>query len=113
MSEDPIRKYSDATNAFNTAYTKVRKFGEIIADVGRYLNNKPYDLGISNSGVGLPPEMAMVEKQYTLNADDWPNAGKIAEVLVSLYEKRKNLQLVWDSLSATDKGLVKPPDIKG
>ncbi len=112
MSEDPIRRYSDVTKEFNAAYSRVREYGSIIADVGRYLNNKPYDLGVSNTGVGLPPEMAMVEKECTLNASNWPSAEQIAEALASLYEKRKQVEVIWASLSSTDKALVNPPDTK-
>lgn len=112
MADDPIRRYSDASKEFNEAYLRVRDLGGITADVGRYLNNKPYDLGVTNSDVGLPPEMAMAEKQYTLNADNWPSAKQIAEALVALYAKRKQVNDVWTSLSPTDKALVNPPDTK-
>jgi hypothetical protein len=112
MSEDPIRKYSDATKEFSKIKSRVREYGLITADVSRYLSNKPYKLGISNVSANLPLEMTMAEKEYTLNANDWPSAKQIAEALASLYEKRKQLELIWSSLSQTDKALVNPPDTK-
>jgi len=108
MSEDPIRKYSDATTGLYAAYTIVRALGEITADVSRYLNNKPFRLKISNADVGLTP----FEEQYALNADNWPSARQIAEAVVSLHEKAKLVENVYASLSPTDKTLVKAPDIK-
>jgi len=110
MSEDPIRKYSDAMGEFNSAYSGVRKLGEITADVSRYLNNKPYKLMVSNVGVGFPAEIAMGGAEYTLNANNWPSAKEIAEALASLHEKRKRVKEIWTSLSPNDKQLVSPPD---
>ena len=112
MEEDPIRKYSEATREFNEAYSKLRDFGMLIADVARYLNNKPYDIGISSTGVGLPPEITMVETEYHLDAKHWPTAEQIAKAVANLWEKRKNLEHIWSSLSPTDRELVNPPDTK-
>lgn len=108
MSEDPIRKYSDATKEFNAICTIVRALGEITADVGRYLNNKPFRLKISNVGVEFPP----FEEEYSLNANNWPSAKQIAEALVSLHEKAKLVENVYASLSPIDKTLVKSPEIE-
>ena len=109
---DPIREYSNAINEYDKTYSVIREYGTITADLGRFLNNKPYDIGVSNSGAGLPAEMAMVEKQFTLNANDWPTAKQIAEALANLYEKRKLVNNLWSSLSPTDKNLVNPPNTK-
>ena len=111
-SEDPIRKYSKATEEFNEAYSRVRSFGMLFLDVAHQLNNKPYDIGISGISAQLPPEMALAKKSYTLNAKKWPTAEQIAESIASLYNKREKLNDAWESLSPTDRGLVTPPDTK-
>ena len=111
MAEDPIRKYSSAVEEFNLAYSTVRKLGEIIADVGRYMNNRPHVFMVSNSSVGFPPEIGLSKSVFNLNADDWPSVNKIAEAMVSLYEKRQRVKEIYASLSATDKKLVQQPDL--
>jgi len=112
MSEDPIRNYSDATKEFDSAYLRVRKLGEITADVGRYLNNRPFRMMVSNVDVGFPPEITFGEAECTLDAKVWPSAKQIAEALASLHQKAKRVEHAYASLSQTDKTLVNPPDIK-
>lgn len=112
MSEDPIRKYSDATKELNIATSRVQALGAIIGDVGKALNNKPYELMVSNVGVKFPIEVAMARGIPSLNADNWTTAKQIAEALATLHEKRKRVNDIWSSLSPTDKELVSPPDTK-
>ena len=112
MAEDPIRQYSEATESFNKAFSRVRGLGEIIADVGRYLNNYPYEITVANVVGGAPMRALASERLYTLNADNWPKAEQIAEVIVNLHSACRNVKSVWASLSQADKGLVNPPDTK-
>ena len=112
MAEDPIRKYSDAIAELNSAYLKVRSLGEIIADVGHTLNNKPYELMVSNVKVGFPPEVAFREGIPSLNADNWPSAQDIAQALSDLHKARHQVDNLWHSLSASDKQIVSPPPEK-
>jgi hypothetical protein len=108
-NEDPIRKYSNATEEYNKAYNKVRELGTLIADIGRILNNKPLELMVSNVDVGFPPEVSMSRNVPTLDGKAWPTAKQIAESLSSLHEKRREVHHAWESLSPTDKNLVSPP----
>lgn len=116
MAEDPIRKYSDATAELNSSYSKIRSLGEIIADVGWSLRNKPYGLMVSNLKpnlkVGFPPEVALREGVPSLNANNWPSAQDIAQALSDLRKARHQVDNLWGSLSATDKQLVSPPPEK-
>ncbi len=111
MAEDPIREYSNAVEEFNLAYSAVRKLGVLVADVGRYMNNRPHVFMVSNSSVGFPPEIGLSKSVFSLNANDWPDANKIAEAIVSLHEKREHVKEIYASLSATDKQLVQKPDL--
>ena len=112
MSEDPIRQYSEATKEFNEAYSKIREYGMLLADVAWCLNNKPYDLGISNAAIKLPYEITKTNKRTTLDVESWVSADQIAEALANLYDKREKVKMAWNSLSSTDRGLVSPPDTK-
>lgn len=108
MSEDPIRKYSDAIAELNSAYSKVRKLGEIIADVAHALNAKPYELMVEN----VKPEVAFGGGIPSLNADNWPSAQDIARALAILHKARYEVDNLWHSLSKSDKQIVSPPPEK-
>jgi len=112
ISEDPIHKYSETVQEYNEARSRVVEYGQIIIDVARCLNNRPYDLNVYNTQVFLPPEMTTVERPCTLDAQKWPSAEDIARALADLYHKRENVKSVWNALSLTDKSIVQPhPDL--
>jgi hypothetical protein len=111
-NQDPIRQYSEANEKFNKAYSKVRQWGEIIADVGRYLNNFPYELTVSNVLGGATIKDLASSRLYTLNADSWPTPKQIAEAITELHHTAENVKSVWASLSIADKSLVNRPDTK-
>ncbi len=110
MSEDPIRRYSDAVKEFDNAYRRIREIGTIVSDVSHYLNNKPHTFTISNIDVNFPTDIGLARDVFTLDAKNWPSAKEIAEAIVDLYNKRERLKKVWDSLSTTDKSLVNAPN---
>jgi len=109
MSEDPIRKYSDAIGELNKATAQVLAIASIIRDVAHAINTNPYQLMVSNVDIGFPPEVAMARGIPSLNADNWPSAKQIAEALSNLHQKRHEVDNLWHSLSDADKNIVSPP----
>jgi hypothetical protein len=110
MVDDPIRKYSQAMEELGRATERVQGMQHLIKQIASALD-RPYELMVSNVGVGFPPEVAMA-RVPTLNADNWPTAKQIAEALANLHEKRSQVDLTWASLSQADKNLVNPPPDK-
>jgi hypothetical protein len=113
INEDPIRKYSDAVREFEQSYENVRKLGDIVAEVGKYMNQKPLKMMVTKVSVGFPVELAIDKIEFTLNAEEWPNATQIAQTLVDLQAKASLVRSIWGSLSETDRNIVKGPDLKG
>lgn len=111
MQEDPIRRYSEAIDELSKTTEKVRAIQDLIGEVHNALR-QPYEFMVSNVDVGFPPEVAMVGDIPTLNADNWPTAKQIAEALSDLHKKRHQVEIIWHSLSNTDKNIVNPPPPK-
>jgi diacylglycerol kinase family enzyme len=111
MAEDPIRKYSESNDELEKARTKVQKVQAIIVEVGQALNY-PYQFVISNVGVGFPAEVTHSSMAKSLNANEWPTAKQIAEVIADLHQRRQHLESAWHSLSDADKNIVKPLSTK-
>ncbi len=109
MSEDPIRKYSDALSELSKAELKVQSIASIIRVTAKAMNTNPYQMTVSNVDVGFPPEVAVARGIPHLNADNWPSAKQIAEALSSLHQKRHGVDNLWHSLSDEDKEIVSPP----
>jgi ABC-type sugar transport system substrate-binding protein len=104
MAVEKLQEYIDSVDEFDKAYGKVRDYGTIIADVGRYLNNYPYKMVVTN--VGFP---VTGEREYSLNQDSWPSAQQIGEALADYLKKRDNVKVLYNSLSPAQKESVKPP----
>jgi len=108
MEDEPIRKYSKACEELDKAVEEVESLQSLIGEVFKALDN-PYKLmvsNVSNVDVNFPPEVAMVGGIPTLNADNWPTAKKIAQVLSNLHRKRRNAKELWFALSNADKKIV-------
>jgi len=112
MNDDPIRKYSDAMNEFAQSYANVRKLGDIVTDVGKYMNQKPLKMMVTNVSVGFPVELAISKVEFTLDAQEWPTAAQIAQALVDLQAKGFQVMNMWESLSEADKNIVNPPNLR-
>ena len=106
---EQLQAYIDSVDALQKAYFLVREYGDLIADVGRYLNNYPYKMIVTNAQV----DFTMTgNREFTLNADKWPSAKKLAEVLSDYIKKRDRARILYQSLSPAQKGQMKPhPEI--
>ena len=51
MSEDPIRRYSEAAQEFEQAFTRISEIASIINQVRIQLDKEPHVFMISNMGV--------------------------------------------------------------
>lgn len=110
MAEDLIRQYSRVTEELNKATVKVHKLSSLISKIGSLLTRNPYKFVVSNVKANFPAEVTMVEDIPRLNADEWPTAEQIAEVLADLHQKRKAVRDVWHSLSGADQDIVSKHD---
>lgn len=109
MEVEKLQGYIDSVAELEQAYAKVREMGAIIDQVGKYLGNYPYKMTVSNVKVSFP---VTGDREYTLNADQWPSAIQIAESIADYMNKRLNVQRLYLSLSDAQKKTVKaPPNI--
>jgi len=111
MSEDSIRKYLDAKNELDKAFSEVEALKSVITGVANGLN-KPFEFMVSNvhvKDVGFPPEVAMTPGIPTLNADKWPSAEDIAKTLSELHKKYHQVMNLWHSLPRPDQSNLTPP----
>jgi hypothetical protein len=106
MAVEKLQEYIDSVDELQKAYSEVRKHGELIADVGRYLNNYPYKMIVSNVQVSF---VATGEREFDLNAAKWPSAKQIAETLSDYIKKRDRVKNLYQSLSSAQREQVKPP----
>jgi len=111
-SADPIRKYSNAISELDKANSKVLAIGRIIKDVADAINTKPYKFIVSNINVGFPAEVSLARGIPTLDARIWPTAQQIAEAISNLHQKRREVEHLWNSLSAHDQNIVNAPPSK-
>jgi hypothetical protein len=106
MAAEKLQEYINSVDELQKAYSEVRKLGEIIANVGRYLNNFPYKMNVSN----VPVKFVLSEDvEYRMNGDSWPSAKKLAEILSDYINKRHQVQRLYASLSDAQRNTVKPP----
>ncbi|MCJ7514928.1 MAG: hypothetical protein MUO89_03015 [Dehalococcoidia bacterium] len=109
MAVEKLQEYIDSVDELQKAYLEVRKQGELIADVGRYLNNFPYKMIVSNVQVSF---VATGERAFDLNADKWPSAKQVAETLSDYIKKRDKARNLYQSLSTAQREQIKPhPEI--
>ena len=108
MSGDPLRKYLDSKAQMDAAIAKIRHLTSTITSVAQALQD-PWSFMVSNVKVGFPAEVAMGGAKFTLNADTWPSAEKIAEELAALHKARHQAISLWSSLSKSDKENLTPP----
>ena len=71
---------------------------KIITEEGDALKRDPWSLMVSNVDVGFPPEVAMGGAR-SLNANNWPTARQIAELLSAMHKTRHGAINAWASLS--------------
>ncbi len=109
MAEDPIRKYLDAKIKLDKAKQKVNDMTKLIVEVGNALNRNPWSFMVSNVDVGFPPEVAMGGSR-SLNANNWPTAKNIAELLSAMHDARHEAVNAWASLSQSDRSNLTPPE---
>ena len=109
MAEDSVRKYLDAKAELDRAKQKVSDIAKLIAEVGDALKRDPWSLMVSNVDVGFPPEVAMGGSR-SLNADNWPTARQIAELLSTMHKARHGAVNAWASLSKSDRENLTPPE---
>ena len=109
MAEEPIRVYSKANGELDQANNDLDKIRSLIQHVGQQLAVNPLSFSVSNAGVDFPAEVIMSHNP-SLNANDWPSAKQIGEVLSNLHTKRKAVEDVWRRLSIEDKKIVRPPE---
>jgi len=112
MSEDPIRRYSEAAQEFEQAFARISEIASIINQVRIQLDKEPHVFMISNVGTVFPEEISQAEDIFTLEAYEWPSSEDLAEAIVNLETKRKKLKEAWNALSDTDKTLVNEPDTR-
>jgi len=106
---EELQEYIGAKEILEKAYALVRKYGQIISDIDRYINRVPYEISVSNAGVSFP---TIAESEFILNGNDWPTAKQLAEVLSDYINKRVKAKHLYDSLSAAQRGTIQPhPDI--
>lgn len=109
MAEDSVRKYLDAKAELDRAKQKVNDITKLIAEVGDALKRDPWSLMVSNVDVGFPPEVAMGGSR-SLNANNWPTARQIAELLSAMHKARHGAVSTWASLSKSDRENLTPPE---
>ena len=112
MSEDPIRRYSEAAQEFEQALTRISEIASIINQVRIQLDKEPHVFMISNMGVDFPAEISQESDIFTLDAYEWPSSEDLAVAIITLETKRKRLKEAWNALSDTDKTLVNEPDTR-
>jgi hypothetical protein len=104
MSEDVVRKYKDAKEQLDEAYTKVIRIRRIITEVSQNLTH-PYEFMVSGTDITFPSEVGLV-RTPTLFASDWPSAKQIAQSLVALHQTYRLAQNAWANLSDADRANV-------
>jgi hypothetical protein len=106
MSAEKLQEYIDSIDELQKAYSKVKEYGAIIGDVSRCLITSPYKMTVSNVKVSFP---LTADREYSLNADNWPSAQQLAEVLSDYISKREKVKRLYSSLSEAQRNSVKPP----
>ena len=109
MEEDSIRKYLDTKAELDRTKQRVKDMAKLIVDVGNVLNRDPWSLMVSNVDVRFPPEVAMGGSR-SLNANNWPTAKQIAELLSAMHKVRNDVVNAWASLSKSDRDNLTPPE---
>jgi hypothetical protein len=112
MSEDPIRRYSEATQEFEQAFARISEIASIINQVRIQLDKEPHVFMISNLGVNFPAEISQKRDIFTLDSYEWPSAEDLALAIITLSTIRQRLKEAWNALSDKDKTLVNKPDTR-
>lgn len=106
---EKLQEYLNSVGELEKARSKVRKYGEQLTEVARALNNHPHKVTVSNAQVMFP---ITEDREYVLNANDWPSAKQLAEVLSDYIQKRTKASKLYSSLTEAQKAQLKPhPDI--
>lgn len=108
MAIDPARQYLDAKAKLDSAEQEVKNLSSYIGQIANAMQGDYWSFMVSNTNIGFPPEVAM-GAAFTLNANEWPSAQKIAETLKALHDARHEANNAWARLSPDDRRNLPPP----
>jgi len=106
MATEKLQEYIDSVEQLQQAYSRVKTLSEPIGETYRYLSLYPYKVTVSNvkTSFAVTPD-----REYTLNANDWPTAQQLAEVLSDYISKRERTKTLYATLTVAQRETVKPP----
>ena len=109
MGVEKLQAYIDAVTEAEKSRAKVSEYGKTVANVAGYLNNFPYKMTVANAETSF---VITADREFTLNADEWPSAKQLAQVLSDYIQKRDTVKTLYGSLSDEQKSQIKrSPDM--
>jgi hypothetical protein len=102
--------YLDAKAAFERIQQQIADAARSLVEVGNALQRSPGTFSFSNTSQGLPAEAIMSRDSVSANADRWPTAKRVMELLAEYHQAKSAMQQAWSNVPAGRRaGLVAPP----
>lgn len=80
-----------------------------ISSVGQALTARREVFSFSNTGVGMPMEVSLVQGNPSADGDRWPSAKQIMERLAAWHAAKNALRNAWQALSPDQQAALHPP----
>jgi len=103
-----VEDYLTAKTNFEKIDSEIRNLAVKIQQVGSAMANNPGRFIFSNSGKGLPPEASMSRDSISANADHWPSADKIMEMLSQWHDAKDKAERAWGAVSQEHRNNLVP-----
>jgi hypothetical protein len=101
--------YLDAKHEFQQIDSEVKAIGKAIAEVGNALVKQPERFIFSNTGIGLPGEVALNPQTPSADGRMWLSANDIQQKLSQLHQARQKMMATWNAVPQERRsGIVSP-----
>jgi hypothetical protein len=106
MADDIRIKYLDTRKALDNAMADVTKLSTTISKFSKSLQGNPWNFDIGNN-----PNSAILN---SFKSETWPTGKEIISKLTNLTTLYKSLNMIWNSMSESDRSnLERPADLLG
>lgn len=107
---DPISAYQKAHQDFLDATQAGRKLSLTVSRAASVLSLNGWNKAvISNAAGGYPPELILANTNNTINANEWPTAQQMTDILLAWHKAREEMRNAYAAIPESQRSVVKPP----
>jgi hypothetical protein len=105
-----VHDYIQKKTLFENVTAERTQMIGVLHGATRAMAEAPSAFHFSNCAGGFPPEVAFNRAAPTFDAQQWPTAQQIQNVLVRWHSAREGVLNAWRALSQSEQKAMQPPE---